>query len=144
MILVAGIRKGVKKYFEQKIKDFDLGDHVGKTVEILFAQTMKEYFQTFNLALKKTDILWTKPSELSFYSALGLPIIIAPTIGSHEEFNQRWLLQSDFGVLQKNPWFAFEWITDMINEGHLADKAFSGFINGESQGAINIQKIVEK
>ena len=43
-----------------------------------------------------------------------------------------------------NPRFASEWISDMVIEGHLADKAFSGFINGEGLGALNIQKIVEK
>ncbi|MBU4351187.1 hypothetical protein L6250_02020 [Candidatus Parcubacteria bacterium] len=144
MILVAGIRKAVKEYFEQEIKDLGLSDQIGGSLEILSAPNMKEYFQAFNQSLRKTDILWTKPSELSFYAALGLPIIIAPTIGSHEEFNKRWLLKSDFGVLQKNPSFAAEWITDMINEGHLAERAFSGFIDGESQATINIQKAVEK
>ena len=144
IILVAGIREAVKEYFEEAIKNLGLADQLGKSVEILFVLNMKDYFKTFNLALRKTDILWTKPSELSFYAALGLPIIIAPTIGSHEEFNQRWLLKSDFGVLQKSPKFASEWISDMVNEGHLADRAFSGFINGESLGALNIQKIVEK
>ena len=142
IILVAGIRKAVKEYFEETIESLDLSDQFGESLEVLSALNMKDYFEKFNLALRKTDILWTKPSELSFYSALGLPIIIAPTIGSHEEFNERWLLNSDFGVLQKNPRFASEWILDMIKEGHLADKAFSGFINGESMGALNIQKIV--
>ncbi len=142
IILVAGTREAVKEYFEEAVKNLGLVDQLGKSVEILSASNMKDYFKTFNLALRKTDILWTKPSELSFYAALGLPIIIAPTIGSHEEFNQRWLLKSDFGVLQKNPKFASEWISDMVNEGHLADRAFSGFINGESLGALNIQKIV--
>ena len=144
IILVAGIKKAVKEYFEEAIKNLGLADQLGKSVEILFVSTMKDYFKTFNLALRKTDILWTKPSELSFYAALGLPIIIAPTIGSHEEFNERWLLKSDFGILQKSPKFASEWIFDMINEGHLADRAFNCFINGESLGAFNIQKIVEK
>ena len=144
IILVAGIREAVKEYFEEAVKNLGLADQLGKSVEILFVSNMRDYFKTFNLALRKTDILWTKPSELSFYAALGLPIIIAPTIGSHEEFNERWLLNSEFGILQKNPRFASEWISDMVNEGHLADKAFSGFINGESLGALNIQKIVEK
>jgi len=144
MILVAGIRKTVKEYFEQEIENLGLSGQTKEFLEILFAPNIKEYFQAFNKALRKTDILWTKPSELSFYAALGLPIVIAPTIGSHEEFNQRWLLQSNFGILQKDPSFAAEWTTDMINQGHLAEKAFRSFIGGESQATINIQKIVEK
>ena len=41
--------------------------------------------------LLDTDILWTKPSELSFYAGLGLPIIMAPSVGAQERFNKAWL-----------------------------------------------------
>ncbi len=50
--------------------------------------------------LRTTDILWTKPSELSFYTALGLPIIMTPPLGSQEEFNRKWLLTIASGTDQ--------------------------------------------
>jgi hypothetical protein len=133
LILVAGIRPKVKEYFEKKTK--------GLNVEIIFAETMEQYFQQFNEKLRKTDILWTKPSELSFYSALGLPIIIAPSIGSQEEFNKRWLLNSGFGFLQKNPRYINQWLFDWLQSGHLAEAAMQGFIEGEQLGSFNIKKI---
>jgi len=133
VILVAGIREKVRDYFLKNIKDLD--------VEIIFAKDMVTYFQKFNQALRKTDILWTKPSELSFYSALGIPIIIAPPIGSQEEFNKRWLLNSGFGVLQRNPSFINQWLFDWLERGHLADAAMQGFVEGNKLGTLNIEKI---
>ena len=58
--------------------------------------TTDEYFNTFNETLRETDILWTKPSELSFYAGLGIPIIIAPTIGSLEDFNKKRCIHHTF------------------------------------------------
>lgn len=142
LILSAGIKERVKEYFEKNIEKLNLKGCLGKNVEILFERNIESYFQRFNLALRKTDILWTKPSELSFYAALGLPIIIAPTIGSQEEFNMRWLLKSGFGIFQENPNYVREWLFDWINQGYLAEAAFQGFIEGEKLGAYKIQKII--
>ena len=113
-------------------------------MEIIFSRDIEDYFRKFNQALKKTDILWTKPSELSFYSALGLPIIIAPPIGSQEEFNKRWLLKSGFGEAQENPRYAGQWLPDWLEKGYLAEKAMQAFIEGEKLGTLNIKKIISK
>jgi len=105
---------------------------------------MDSYFKRFNEKLKKTDILWTKPSELSFYSALGLPIIIAPAVGSQEDFNKRWLEKSGFGISQGDPDYVDEWLFDWLDQGYLAEAAFEGFVEGERLGTYNIEKIVLK
>lgn len=140
--LVAGIREKVAKYFQQGIKNLKLDSKLGENIDIIFADNIQEYFQKFNKALRTTDILWTKPSELSFYSALGIPIIIAPTVGSQEEFNQRWLLKSGFGVRQENPSYVKEWLFDWLENGYFAESAMQSFIEGEKMGAINIEKII--
>ncbi len=135
VILVAGIRPKIKEYFLENTKGF------GDAVEIIFDETMGGYFQKFNEALRRADVLWTKPSELSFYAALGIPIIIAPPIGSQEEFNKRWLLNSGFGILQKDVNFINEWLFDWLNDGYLAEAAMQGFIEGKKMGTFNIRKI---
>lgn len=132
LILVAGIREKVKEYFERKIKG-------SANVEILFEKDIASYFEKFSRVLRKTDILWTKPSELSFYSALGIPIVIAPPIGSQEKFNMRWLLKSGFGLLQENPKYVSQWLFDWLDRGYLAEAAMQGFIEGEKIGTINIE-----
>lgn len=139
IILVAGIREKVKRYFETKLEKLKLAGN--QNIDIIFGDNIEDYFRKFNGALRKTDILWTKPSELSFYSALGLPIIIAPQIGSQEEFNKRWLLKSGFGNLQENTRYVHQWLFDWLEQGYLAESAMEGFIEGEKLGTINIEKI---
>ena len=144
IILSAGIKERVKEYFERELKKLKCNENNSRYIEIIFEKDIGGYFQKFNLALRKTDILWTKPSELSFYSALGIPIIIAPPIGSQEEFNKRWLLKSGFGLLQEDPAHAEQWLFDWLERGYLAEAAMEGFIEGEKLGTLNIQKIITK
>ena len=141
LVLVAGIRKEIKEYFLKNIKKLRLGDVLGKSIEVIFAEDIEEYFEKFNQALRTTDILWTKPSELSFYTALGLPIIIAPPVGSQEEFNKRWLLKSGFGSLQENPRYLGQWLFEWLEKGYLAEWAMQGFIKGEKFGTFKVKKI---
>ena len=136
VILVAGTRERVKEYFEKNVK--------GLNIEIIFDMNIESYFHKFNQALRTTDILWTKPSELSFYTALGLPIIIAPAIGSQEEFNKRWLLELGSGMTQKNPNYTNQWLFDLLDSGWFAEASLQGFIEGEKLGALKIKKIIEK
>jgi len=96
----------------------------------------------YDKKLRKTDILWTKPSELSFYTGLGIPTIIAPSIGSQEDFNRKWLQAIGAGVLQENPRYANQWIFDYLNSGRFAEAALDGFIEVEKLGTYNIKKIV--
>jgi len=140
VILSAGVRIKVKNFFEKSLKILNLNEGV----EILFEKDMDSYFKRFNEKLKKIDILWTKPSELSFYSALGLPIIIAPAVGSQEDFNKRWLEKSGFGISQGDPDYVDEWLFDWLDQGYLAEAAFEGFVEGERLGTYNIEKIVLK
>jgi len=140
VILVAGIKEKVKEYFEQNLERIKLKGH--PNVEIIFEKDIENYFQQFNQVLRKTDILWTKPSELSFYTALGIPIIIALPIGSQEEFNRRWLIKSDFGLSQENPKYTSQWLFDWLEHGYLAEAAMQGFIEGEKLGIFKISQII--
>ncbi|MDO8436293.1 MAG: hypothetical protein Q7S82_02835 [bacterium] len=142
IIFSVGVKEKTRRYFEKNIQGLGLKN--AENIEILFEKDFEKYFQKFNQALRTTDILWTKPSELSFYSALGLPIIIAPTIGSQEEFNKRWLVKSGFGLLQEDPSHVEQWLFDWLEQGYLAEAAMQGFIEGEKLGTLNIKRVIEK
>jgi hypothetical protein len=138
IILMCGIRRKVRDYFREKLASF--GPDSG--VEIVWEEKIKDYFSRFNQLLRKTDILWTKPSELSFYTALGMPIIIAPIIGSQEDFNRKWLLRHHAGIIEENIDYTHQWLFDLLAEGRLAGAAMHGFIEAEKLGAFKIEKII--
>lgn len=142
VILVAGTKRRIKQYFDEEIKKLQMDKF--KNVEVLFADNFGDYFDMFNETLSKADILWTKPSELSFYSALGIPMIIAPTIGSQEDYNKEWLLMHGFGIEQRNAKYAPEWLFDWLRSGYLAEMAIEGFVEGEQLGVLKIKKIISE
>ncbi len=144
VILVAGVRETVYEYFLGNIKKLGLENSLNKNIEIIFTETIDEYFKAFNQKLRKTDILWTKPSELSFYTALGIPIILAPSIGSQEDFNRKWLLRLGSAMDQDNPNYADQWLFDYLESARFAEAAMEGFVEAEKLGTYNIQKIIFK
>jgi len=78
--------------------------------------------------LRDVDIIWTKPSEMSFYTALGLPIIIAPPVGAHEFFNQRWLTHIGSGFAQDEPEYVNDWLFYVLDSGRYAEAAWDGYM----------------
>ena len=141
LILVAGIRKEVNEYFRTVKKEIDPD---GESIKIIFSESLHEYFDLFNQALHETDILWTKPSELSFYSALGIPIVMSPIIGSQEKFNRKWLREIQAAMKQEKPNYTDQWLYDLLNRGTLAESAWDGFLKARKLGTIKIKQVLEK
>jgi hypothetical protein len=140
--LAIGMRLELRYYFLKLIDELKLTDEIGDHINLLFALEKKTYFERFNALLHTTDIFWAKPSELSFYTALGLPFVIAPPIGSHEGFNKKWLLQIGSGVEQEDPRYVDQWLFDWIEKGILAELAWNGFMDAPLYGTENIMNAV--
>src|SRR3989338_1898511 len=138
-IISVGTRQKLGEYFQRHIADLQLDGWL----HLLWAPTFREYFEKFNQALRTTDILMTKPSELSFYAGLGIPIVIAPPLGSQEDFNRRWLLHVGAGVDQGDAKYTDQWLFDMLDTGDLAELAMQGFVEIEKMGTYNIEKIIQ-
>lgn len=140
--LVAGTRNDVYLYFQDRIKECGLKKLLDKNIKIIFATDKDGYFEQFNQALRTTDVLWTKPSELVFYAGLGLPLIMAPSVGAQEVYNRTWLKTINAGISQNNPKYAHEWLFDWIDSGWLAEAAMAGFLDGRQFGVYNIKDVV--
>ena len=138
--LVAGSRPDVFAYYSEKLKEHFLHGH--PNIRLIYSPSKFEYFAAFNKILRTTDVLWTKPSELSFYAGLGLPIIITDPIGSQEDYNRRWLLGVGAGVDTKNPNYVHEWLFDFLDSGWLAEAAMNGYLNAPKMGTYNIENLV--
>ncbi len=142
LVLVAGVNPIVERIFKEVIPRIGLADEIGDGIVVVREPTKPEYFDRFNALMRETDILWTKPSELSFYSALGIPIVMAPPIGSQESKNERWLMDKGCAMPQYTPLLALEWLTDMCKDGVLAEKALSGFIKNRKLGVYKIEEVL--
>ncbi len=140
--LEAGTRQAVARYFHDGIYALGLKRALGTFLNIHVYKTRADYFADFNETLRNSDILWTKPSELSFYAGAGIPIIIAPSIGSQEDFNRLWLQSVGAGLAQFDPRYTHEWLFDWINSGGLARFAWNGYIEAPTHGAYRIESIV--
>ena len=140
--LVAGSRNDVYLYFKHQAEKMGLQKKLGNNLNIIFAVEKEDYFALFNEVLRTTDVLWTKPSELVFYTALGLPVIIAPPLGSQEDFNKIWLKTVGAGISQEDPRYVDEWLFDWIKTGWLAEAAMAGFLDGRQFGVQNMVDVV--
>lgn len=138
--LVAGSRNDVYVFFQNAIKQCGLAD--SKNVDIIFSEDKQNYFKLFNKALRTTDILWTKPSELTFYSGLGLPILMTTPVGSQEFYNRDWLLAIGAGIDAPDVRYVNEWLFDWLNSGWLAEAAMQGYLDAPKMGTYHIENIV--
>ena len=91
LCLVAGTHARLAERFAEWVADAGLRDvGAGAPVEILVEGDSDAYFRSFHRILARTDALWTKPSEMTFFAALGLPLLLAPPVGAQERANRRW------------------------------------------------------
>ena len=142
LVLVAGTHFDVKQYFEDEAEKAGLKNYCKKNLIILTEMKKKDYFEKFNKLLNETDILVTKPSEMSFYSALGIPIVILPPIGAHEGWNRKWLFEIGAGIDKEETMYTSEWIEEWLSDGRLAMRALNGFIHAPRMGIYEIEKII--
>jgi hypothetical protein len=142
LALVAGVRPDVEARFREALHAAGMEGLVGNGVDILVAGSFPEYYARFNALLARTDVLWTKPSELTFYAALGLPLVLAPPVGVHERYNRRWAREGGAGLKQREARFAAEWITDWLGDGLLAAAAWAGYMRLPKFGLLRILEAV--
>ena len=142
--LVAGTRREVFNYYEKKIEKLGLKSRLGHNLRVIFSNDKTDYFKMLNMYLRKTDILWTKPSEMSFYTALGLPVIMTMPLGSHEDYNKEWLEHLGGGIREEDPRYCNDWLFYWLESGRLAEAAFSGYLEALTLGAYNIEDVVLK
>jgi len=140
LTLLAGVRRAVADGFTALVARTGLAGHPG--VQVVVAEELDDYFRACNALLAETDILWTKPSEMTFYGALGLPLLFSAPVGAQERYNRRWAVESGAGIAQRDPRFAGEWIAEWLSSGTLAAAAWSGFLRLPKFGLYRILQAV--
>lgn len=142
LTLVAGVRAEVADKFRRFVDEAGLGRHLGGAIDILHEPGLDAYFESFNRLLADTDFLWTKPSELVFYAALGIPVVLAPPVGIHERYNRRWAIENGAGLKQRELSQAGYWVREWLSEGVLAAAAWIAFLRLPKFGLYQILEAI--
>jgi hypothetical protein len=139
LALLAGTRPAVATLFNELVARHGLAGHGG--VRVVSASDIDGYFRACNALLAEADVLWTKPSELTFFAALGLPLIIAPPVGIQEVYNQRWALENGAAVNQRVTAAAGDWLGEWLQDGTLAGAAWNGFTRLPKRGLYRMLQV---
>jgi len=124
LAVVAGRRADVASALSSALAAHGLLGHPG--AELLYDRDVFVYFRRFNDLLARADALWSKPSELVFFAALGLPFIAAPPVGAHEICNLRWATDRGAALPQHDPAVAGDWLLEWVEDGVLGSAAEAG------------------
>jgi hypothetical protein len=142
--LVAGIKSSVARELHACVERAGLGRQLGPggPVQVLYEPDFEGYLRTFGLALANTDVLWTKPSEMTFFGGLGIPLVFSEPVGTHERHNRRWAREEGAGLVQRDPRYVGEWLKDWLKDGTLAGAAWNGFMRLPHHGLHQILEAI--
>jgi hypothetical protein len=142
--LVAGVRQDVADTFRKAASRAGLSVGDGTGLRIFCAKDFFAYYRQFNQLLADSDILWTKPSELSFYAGLGVPLVLAKPVGAHERYNRRFLREQGVALKQDSPSHAAHWLSEWLHDGTLAAAAWTGFVRMPKDGTHRIASAIRR
>jgi len=142
LLISVGIRRKLRDYYLYWVDRLGMREMLNDSISLIFNEDPEGYMRDFNSALRKSDILWTKPSELSFYAALGIPILASDPVGSHEVSNLRFLVKGGYGMAQGDIRYLDQWFFDWLKSGYFAEKAIRGFLELEKLGTMKVRELV--
>jgi hypothetical protein len=91
LTIAAGDNLKAKCAIERHLAELNVS--AGDGVRMLYSRDVLESFALFNRRLRESDLLITKPGELVFYAALGIPQVLLPPVGKHEFKNRAYLFE---------------------------------------------------
>ena len=115
----------------------------GDGVTILHSPDVLEAFALFNRALRESDLLITKPGELVFYAALGIPQVLLPPVGKHEFKNRAYLIENHAALDLPGANSAGGWLLTQRANGVWRRAAESAFARLPKLGTFAINDAVQ-
>jgi hypothetical protein len=112
-------------------------------VTILYSPDVLESFPLFNRALRESDLLITKPGELVFYAALGIPQVLLPPVGKHEFKNRAYLIENSAALDLPGAESAGAWFLAQRANGIWRRAAESAFTRLPKLGTFAINDVVQ-
>ncbi len=113
-----------------------------ESIRVIFNPDLFSSFDEFNSALEQTDVVVTKPGELVFYAALGLPMLLLRPIGGHEAGNREYLKKNNCAMDLASPEKLQDWLRESRTSGKLLELTQNGYNNLPRNGAAEIDQVV--
>lgn len=144
LALVAGTRAGVADVFRAALARARLDPSAEGAAQILLEPDVPSYLAAFERLLPEVDVLWTKPSELTFYAALGIPLLLARPLGVHEKSNRRWVLERGAAFDARSGRAAAAVLEGGLADGTLASAAWNGFRRLPRDGTARVLEVAAR
>jgi hypothetical protein len=141
LTLAAGTRADVATRFRRRLAA-RLTPAAARAVDVLHEPRFDDAYRRFNRVLARADALWTKPSELVFYGALGLPLILEPPVGDHERHNRELVVAAGVAVDRPAAGGVGPWLDGRLGGGWFAEAACRGPENLSPRGVRAIASFV--
>jgi UDP-N-acetylglucosamine:LPS N-acetylglucosamine transferase len=142
LVIAAGTHTGIARRCRHWQTAFGLDGLAPDALEILHAPSFGAVYRRFNDTLADADILWTKPSELVFYGALGLPLVLEPPVGAHERCNRDLVIAAGVAVDRPQAGEIARWIRRHLADGSFAGAAVRGLERLPADGTRAIERFV--
>ena len=139
--IAAGDNRRAKAEIESHLAALNAGPADG--LNILYSPDVLEAFALFNRALRESDLLITKPGELVFYAALGIPQVLLPPVGKHEFKNRAYLVENSAALDLPGAESAGAWLLAQRANGAWRHAAESAFARLPQLGAFAINDAVK-
>ena len=146
LALVAGTREDTARACLAAVEAAGLRELEGPggAVDVVRSVSFVGYLGRLSTVLAGADVLWTKPSEMSFFAGLGLPLLLAPCLGRHEEHNARTVLRRGAALHAGSARHADRWLPALLRDGRLAAAAWAGWRRMPSHGTRRILALLAR
>jgi hypothetical protein len=140
--IVTGTRRAAGDLVERFVARHAADLARGGALRVARAATFEAYLEGLDAILAEADVLWTKPSEMTFFAALGLPVVLAPPIGYHERKNGALARRRGFGLDGPAPHDAARWLEARLASGDLARAAWAGRTRMRADGVYRVADVL--
>ena len=92
---------------------------------MLYDATFEGYAARFHARLADLDVLWTKPSEITFFGPAGFALALTTPLGAQEHANRAWARRLGAALDAADLRHAGAWLDRHLADGSLARVAYA-------------------
>jgi len=138
LVLVAGTREDTAHRLVRIAQRAGFRSEGGGPLDVLYEPTFSAYARRYHERLATTDLLFTKPSEMTFFAAAGFALALTTPLGDQEHANRAWALRLGAALDAGDVRRADRWLAARLADGSLARVAWAAATRMPRQGTRRI------